>query len=187
MTGPEKPQPEGLERQGNSGRLLVEWSLVKLQIIYASGSGHTQYVVETLQAFLKKHRPDLEIRITRAEQAQAGYLTSGDILILASGTWNTDGIEGQLHPFMHEFLTERATGADLTGKAVTCISLGDDRYYFTTRCTEHFLRFIREHGMRQVVPPLIIVNEPYGQENKVESWAEKLTRSMNVKGHVASG
>lgn len=122
--------------------------------------------------------PDLTIERTRAEQAKPEDILHGDVVILGSGTWNTGGIEGQLNPHMHEFLIERAKDVTLQGKPMTCISLGDDRYYQRTRCTEHFLRFIRTHNGTLITPPLVIVNEPYDQVEKIETWSEKLLQKI---------
>ncbi|TSC58443.1 MAG: hypothetical protein Greene041619_667 [Candidatus Peregrinibacteria bacterium Greene0416_19] len=153
-----------------------------LRIIYASTSGHTEFVVQTLVSALHDLAPDVPVDVRRAEEAAPDDLLRADALILASGTWNTGGQEGQLNPHMHALLLERAAGIDLAGKPMAFISLGDDRYYFTTRCTEHFLRFMREHGGTQLLPPLIILNEPYEQAGKIEAWAERLHRCILRSG-----
>lgn len=145
-----------------------------IHFIYASTSGNTEYVIDTVAKTILSIAPDAHIEIQRAEQATAQDLLRGDIVILGSGTWNTGGREGQLNMYMHQLLMERAKDIDLQGKPLTFISLGDDRYYFRTRCTEHFLRFAREHKGTLLVPPLIIVNEPYGQEERIEAWTNKL-------------
>lgn len=149
-----------------------------LHIIYASTSGNTEYVVDELIGHVRRTMPEVEIEHQRAELAQPKDLLRGDVLILGSGTWNTGGTEGQLNMYMHALLKDRAKDLDLQGKPITFISLGDDRYYFRTRCTEHFLRFQREHNGQLFVPPLVMVNEPYGQEEKIYRWTEKLLDHM---------
>ena len=57
-----------------------------LHIVYASTSGHTQYVVEALIYSLKSTTPGWEIEETMAEKAQPQDLLSGDVLLLASAT-----------------------------------------------------------------------------------------------------
>ncbi len=121
---------------------------------------------------------EVAVEQQRAELATPEDLLRGDIVILGSGTWNTGGIEGQLNMHMHALLRDRAKDLDLQKKPITFISLGDDRYYFRTRCTEHFLRFQREHNGTLFIPPLIIVNEPYGQEARIHQWADKLLTAM---------
>jgi len=150
-----------------------------LHIIYASTSGHTEYVVQVFSASLKTVAPNLKITQQRAEEAKPEDLLKGDLLILASGTWNTGGREGQMNPHMVEFLWKRAKDANLKGKECAVIGLGDDRYKYTARATEHMAHFITEHGGHALVPPLVIVNEPYGQEKKVEAWGSEVLRKIS--------
>lgn len=149
-----------------------------LHIIYASVSGSTEYVVDELITTLKKLKPDLQIEKQRAEQAEADDMKKGDVLILASGTWNTGGREGQLSPAMQQLLHDRVGDVQLNGKPLAFISLGDERYYFTTRCTEHFMQFMMQAGGKQLVTPLIIVNEPYEQGEKIAKWGERLIEKL---------
>lgn len=152
--------------------------LSTLRLIEASTSGNTQYVMDELVRHVGKRQPDVTVERQRAELAKPADLLRGDVVILGSGTWNTGGTEGQLNPVMHAFLNDRAKNADLSGHLMTFVSLGDDRYYYRTRCIEHFLRFLREHGGTLFIPPLILVNEPYGQEEKIARWADKLLDRM---------
>ena len=66
-----------------------------LHIVFASTSGHTEHVVEALIDSLRRTTPDWEIEETMAEKTQPQDLLSGDVLLLASATWNTGGTEGQ--------------------------------------------------------------------------------------------
>ena len=66
-----------------------------LHIVFASTSGHTEYVVDALIDFLKSIASGWEIQETMAEKTQPQDLLSGDVLLLASATWNTGGTEGQ--------------------------------------------------------------------------------------------
>src|SRR5258708_35888218 len=71
-----------------------------LHIVFASTSGHTEYVVDALIGSLKSITPGWEIVGTMAEKTQPQDLLSGDVLVLASATWNTGSIEGRLNPHM---------------------------------------------------------------------------------------
>ena len=144
-----------------------------IHIFYASTSGHTEYVTQLLEEQLHNEK-SLTVRRIRAEVARPEDLIGSDILILASGTWNTGGIEGQLNPHMHEFLLGRAKDMDLQGKKVAIIALGDDRYFYTCRAGEHLRQFVQTHGGCVLEPPLLLVNEPYGQEEKVRKWGSAL-------------
>jgi flavodoxin len=145
-----------------------------LHIICASTSGNTDYVVDTLKEHLSNAQKDLTITVQRAEEAEAADMERGDVLLLASSTWNYDAVEGYLNMHMREFLDKRAKDADLSGKPVALIILGDDRYYYTGRGTERFMQYLMGHNGKSCTMPLIIINEPYGQEEKIKEWADKL-------------
>ena len=151
--------------------------MASLSIIYASTSGHTEYVVDTLIAFLKEKS---SVKITKqiAERATADSLAQGDVLILASSTWNTGNTEGQLNPHMHALLRERVKDIDLKGKKVALIGLGDQRYFYTCKAAKHLEEFVFTHKGTLVVPTLKILNEPYGQEDTVNQWGKSLLKFL---------
>jgi flavodoxin I len=145
-----------------------------LHIVYASTSGHTEYVVEALISSLKSVIPGWEIEETMAEKAQPQDLLSGDVLLLASATWNTGSIEGQLNPHMWALLNDKAKNLDLAGKPCACIGLGDHRYFYTARAADHLRHYVEAHHGRLIVPALKIIDEPYGQEETVRDWGKQL-------------
>lgn len=118
----------------------------------------------------------------RAEQAQPEDLLKGDILLLASGSWNTGGAEGQMNPYMDELLKKRAAGVDLGGKKVLLIGLGDSRYRYTVGCMRYMEEFVKTHNGVVVEPVLKIVNEPYGQEKKIEEWLSAFRNQLSASG-----
>jgi flavodoxin I len=149
-----------------------------LHIVFASTSGHTAYVVDALIGSLKSIAPGWEIEETMAEKAQPQDLLSGDVLLLASATWNTGGIEGQLNPHMWGLLHDKAKTLDLTGKSCACIGLGDHRYFYTARAADHLQHYVEVHHGRLIVPTLKIIDEPYGQEQAVRVWSKQLVDAL---------
>lgn len=149
-----------------------------LHILYASTSGHTEYVVDTVCARLHAKHPTVHITRVRADSATADDLSTGDVLVLASGTWNTGGVEGQLNPYMHFLLRGSAASVDLKGKKVAVIALGDHRYRYTANSRHHLEEYVRTHGGQLLGEPLVIVNEPYGQEDAVHAWADTLSQQI---------
>ena len=145
-----------------------------LHIVFASTSGHTEYVVDALVGFLKSISPGWEIEEAMAEKTQPPDLLSGDVLLLASATWNTGGTEGQLNPHMSVLLHDKAKTLDLAGKPCACIGLGDHRYFYTARAADHLQHYVRAHHGRLIVPALKIIDEPYGQEETVRAWGKQL-------------
>ena len=150
-----------------------------LHVVFASTSGHTEYVVEALIDSLKTIAPGWEIDETLAEKAQPQDLLTGDVLLLASATWNTGGIEGQLNPHMWVLLHDKAKTLDLAGKPCACIGLGDHRYFYTARAADHLEHYVEAHQGRLIVPTLKIVDEPYGQEEAVRVWGRQLVDASN--------
>ena len=148
-----------------------------LHIVFASTSGHTEYVLGALINSLKSIAPGWEIKKTMAEKAQPQELLMGDVLLLASATWNTGGVEGQLNPNMWVLLNDKAKNLDLAGKPCACIGLGDHRYFYTARAADHLQNYIEAHHGRLVVPALKIIDEPYGQEEAVIVWGKQLVDS----------
>jgi flavodoxin I len=145
-----------------------------LHIVFASTSGHTEYVVDALIDSLKSIAQGWEIKETMAEKTQPQDLLSGDVLLLASATWNTGSIEGQLNPHMWVLLHDKAKALDLAGKPCACIGLGDHRYFYTARAADHLQHYVTAHHGRLIVPVLKIIDEPYGQEEAVRVWGKQL-------------
>jgi flavodoxin len=153
-------------------------SVPSAQIIYASTSGHTEYVVQQVARQLQI--ANCKLQMIQVELAKPEDLLQGDLLILASGTWNTGGIEGQMNPHMHDYLLGRAKDVQLKGKHVAIVALGDDRYFYTCRANEHMRKFVHDHGGKVLEPALLIVNEPYGQEEKIQSWSMELSKELGM-------
>lgn len=135
-------------------------------------------MVSTLVDTLKKLLPSLRVRVQRAEGTKPEELTSEDMLILACGSWNTGNIEGQMSPYMHELLTVKAAETKLSDQKCAVIGLGDKRYHYTARAAEKMMEFVITHGGTMQLPPLKIVNEPYDQKEKIESWAKEFVHSF---------
>lgn len=146
--------------------------------ITASTSGHTDFVLDTVLEHWKNVLPELRVERVRAEQATKEHLLNSDMLLLGSGTWNTGGVEGQLNPYMHELLFERVRDINLQKKPVLLLSLGDDRYYFTTRCTERFMQFIKQANGTSFTMPLVILNEPYDKTDRMIKWATAVAEKI---------
>lgn len=144
-----------------------------LNIIYASTSGNTEYVVGVIVDRIKAKAANLKVAVKKAECAESADLLKGDVLLLASGSWNTGGIEGQMNPYMHALLQGKAKDIDLKNKKTAIIALGDDRYYYTCRSGEHMRTFTKSHNGTIFGDPLLVVNDPYGQEERINKWTDK--------------
>ncbi|MBT7929230.1 flavodoxin family protein, partial [Candidatus Peregrinibacteria bacterium] len=77
------------------------------------------------------------------------------------------------------FLKKDCKNVDLKQKPVAIVSLGDTRYYFTSRASEHLRKFIMSHNGTVLGQPLTIINEPQGQEERINKWGEKLIKLIS--------
>jgi flavodoxin I len=143
-----------------------------INIIFATTSGHTEFVVDTLTRSVELS--DWEIKTTLAEKASQQDMLQGSVLLLASSTWNAGGFEGQLNPHMSVLLQSKAKNLDLAAKPSACIGLGDHRYYYTARTADLLQGYIESHSGRLLLPALRIVDEPYGQERAILGWGKQL-------------
>ena len=75
--------------------------------------------------------PGWEIEKTMAEKTRPQDLLRGDVLLLASATWNTGSIEEQLNPHMWVLLQDKAKNLDLAGKP--CGASGSGMIDISTR------------------------------------------------------
>jgi hypothetical protein len=95
MTKVDRPEAQGplMDNTANAVRGVPDFIKHRsLHIVFASTSGHTLYVVDTLIDSLKGIVPAWEIEETMAEKTQPQDLLRGDVLVLASATWNTGSI-----------------------------------------------------------------------------------------------
>jgi flavodoxin len=152
-----------------------------LHIVFASTSGHTEYVVDTLMGSLGEFVPGWDIEKRMAEKTQPLDLLRGDVLVLASSTWNTGGIEGQLNPHMERLLQEQAKDVDLAAKACACIGLGDHRYFYLARAADRLQGYVETHHGELILPTLKIIDEPHGQEETVRAWGIQLATALQQR------
>jgi flavodoxin I len=151
-----------------------------LDIVFASTSGHTEYVTEALIDCLQSTAAGWQVVPTIAEKARPEDLLRGDILLLASSAWDTGGVEGQLNPHMLELLQDKAKNVDLARKACACIGLHDHRYFYEARVAELLDNNVEAHHGRLLLPTLRVIDEPYGQEQTVRMWARQMVEASQV-------
>ncbi len=148
--------------------------MASLHLIYATTSGHTEHVAQVVKDVLEK--AGVQVEMQRAETVKPEDLLRGDVLLLAASTWNTGNVEGQLNSHMYDLLLNRAKAADLQGKPVALVGLGDQRYRYKANAAVYLEEFVRTHNGKQLGTTLKILNEPFGQEREIEKWAQDLIR-----------
>ncbi len=150
-----------------------------LTLIYSTSTGHTEFVVDTLTLSLSKLIPDLRIVKQRAEMSTGEDLRKANLLLLACGSWNTNNVEGQLQPHMHELLMVRAADSELKGIPAAAIGLGDERYHFTARAAERLTEYLTGRQATLLLPTLKIINDPYDQTAKIEAWTKEFANAIS--------
>ncbi len=150
-----------------------------LIIIYTTGTGHTEFVVDLVMTTLATLIPDLRIVKQRAESSTPEDLMKGSVLLLACGSWNTNNLEGQMSPFMHDLLAVRALKEDLKGMPAAVIGLGDDRYFFTAKAADRMADYCQTHNAKLLLPALKIINEPFDQEKKIVAWTKEFASKIS--------
>jgi flavodoxin len=149
-------------------------------VVYASSTGHTEFVIDELIATLGAELKDSRIVKQRAELTKPEDLMSPDVLVLACGSWNTGNVEGQLNPHMHDLLLTRSPEVTLAGKPVAAIGLGDERYHFTARAAEKLTTWLTAKQGSLLLPTLKVINEPFDQKPKVQAWAKELADKISA-------
>lgn len=149
-----------------------------LSIIFTTGTGHTEFVVDTVIAALSSSVPDVRIIKQRAESSQPEDMIKSDALILACGTWNTNNVEGQPSPYMFDLLV-RSAKQELQGIPAAVIGLGDERYFFKARAADKLTEYLQSHQATILLPALKILNEPFEQTAKMIAWAKELSKALS--------
>ena len=140
-----------------------------LHIIYASTSGHTEYVCQVIAQRLSAKK-NVTVTLEQVEDATEKSFSKADVTLLAASSWNTGGTEGQLNPHMFLLLNKKLKSIDLTGKRIAVVGCGDDRYRYTCQAADKLIEFIEQHGGALLGKELRVINEPYGQEDVIEKW-----------------
>ncbi len=151
-----------------------------LTIIYTTGTGHTEFVVDTVIASLLESCPTLRVTKQRAETSKPEDMKKSDALLLACGSWNTNNAEGMLSPYMHDLLVVRAAKEDLQGMPTAVIGLGDERYFFTAKAADRMADFCATHNAKLLLPPLKIINDPYDQAPKIQAWTKEFVTKISA-------
>jgi flavodoxin I len=142
---------------------------MKINAVYASTSGNTELVVESIGGFLKE--AGVEVDLFRAEQSTKDVFESR-MLIFATSTWE----HGELNPFFKN-LYEEMLNQDFSGKYGAFVGLGDTRYEKQLFChgiTLLYERFV-ERGGKLIGKQLKINGEPHTLlNNVVKSWCVDL-------------
>ena len=144
-----------------------------IHIIYASTSGNTERVVETIGEILKDK--GLNVYYHRAEITPVEIIKDNGLFILATSTWE----HGELNPYFKKLLGE-IKALNLEGKKAGLVGCGDTRYEPVLFCEgmEILRRAFLENKGEEIYTALKINGDPNNDLDKVKQWAEEFYRNL---------
>lgn len=143
-----------------------------IHAIYASTSGNTESVVETVRDVFGQH--DLELVLHRAEVTPFEVLMNNPLFVLATSTWE----HGVINPLYTKLLDALTASADtfLSGKKAAFIGCGDHRYEPVLFCEgmKELKRTFLQKGGEAIGDELFIGGDPCMiLDTLVKDWAIK--------------
>ncbi len=146
---------------------------MRILIVYATNSGSTFLVAQTLSFILsKKHR----ITVQKAEETQAEDFSRYDGVLLGTPSWKVEGHEGYPLPAMLALL-RAAEGADCSRTWFALFGCGDSSYTYLCGALNVVQEFVDAMHGRQVTEPLKIDGYYFDLPRtraQVEEWGRQL-------------
>jgi flavodoxin I len=146
----------------------------RLLLLYATNSGNTTFVAETIGAAFTEHHLSMPIR--NVGYAKPEEVLGRDLLLLGSPTWDNHVRgrykEGQLQDQMAEYLNQ-IKSFKLHDMPMAVFGLGDSQFKYFCGATVLLQKFVTEVGGRLINQPLYIDGQPQQQTNFINSWARE--------------
>src|SRR3989344_7871115 len=114
---------------------------MKVLVVFATNSGGTQLAAENVKEILAKNNHEVSLKEVR--ETNIDEFVNFDLIILASPSWDYEGLEGQPHPDFRQFI-ESAKGKKLDGKKFAILGLGDSSYTYFCGAVNHLENFVKE-------------------------------------------
>ena len=148
---------------------------MNILLIYATNSGGTYLCSQIIQDILSARGHTVDIKNVRS--LDPSLMTSADLIILGSPSWDYEGLEGQVHEDYRPFM-EKAKLVDVSGRRFAVYGLGDSSYTQFCGCAKHLEEFVDAIGGKRVGETLRIDSFYFNQlqnEGRVRTWAETLS------------
>lgn len=151
---------------------------MKLLILYASNSGSTLSVANTIYKVLLEDFN--EIKLENANNFDVTQFTNYDVILIGSPSWLVNDQEGQpLEPIL-EIINNPQTPA-LSNKLATAFGCGDRSYALYCNAVDIVEDFLLQKGAKIIVPPLKVDSYYFEQnenDDKVVAWAKILSETL---------
>lgn len=147
-------------------------------IVYATESGSTQTACDVVADALRLQSHT--VTLSSAHDSSKDMLAPFDALIVASPSWEADGIDGQPLPDMTTFLETLSPDA-LVHKKIAVLGLGDETYQHFCGAVDIMVEKLKTLGVTPVTEPLRIDRYYSSHENetKLVAWAQALGKILS--------
>lgn len=152
---------------------------MKVLIVFATNSGGTQLASDLIkETFVKNNH---EARVIEIRETNIDEFVNYDLIVLASPSWDYEGLEGQPHPDYRAFM-ETAKGKKFAGKRFAIVGLGDSSYTYFCGAVDHLENFIKELGGVLVEPSIRIDGfylDQTGNSQKLTDWTKTVAQKLS--------
>ena len=158
---------------------IVLLKQMNILLVYATNSGGTQLASQIVHDTLMSQNQQVAVKEVR--ETNADEFAKFDLVILASPSWDYEGLEGQPHPDYAPFM-ENAKGKRFAGKKFAVFGLGDSSYTYFCGAADELEKFVKELGGTLVIEALKIDGFYLDQENnseKLRQWAQNLVQKIS--------
>jgi flavodoxin len=157
---------------------------MKATIIYGTNSGSTLEASTYVQNILSAH--GVAVRMVHAADATDQDISSADLVIFGSCTWDAIGptgrLEGQMQEHFLSFRT-RLQGKVFPKKPIAVFGLGDRSYTEFCAAADKLAAFVKELQAQLLDEPLRIDGFYFHQdesEKKLTQWTERILKLLQV-------
>ncbi len=151
---------------------------MNILLVFATNSGGTQMVSEEISKVLQAHSQTVTQKMVT--DASVDEFNNYDLVILASPSWDFNGMEGMPHEAYLPFM-DSAKGKTFEGKKFAIVGLGDSSYTHFCGCADHLEKFVSEMKGVLFTDTLRIDGFFFNQQEnlaKVTAWAEQLSSKL---------
>jgi flavodoxin I len=142
---------------------------MKILVLFATYSGGTQIVADSIEKILQKQGHSVTKQ--NPKQTTVEDISSSDVTILCSPSWDVNGKDGQPHEDFF-FLIKHATDSLFEGKQCAIVGLGDSSYPHFCGAVTVLESFVTEKGGIVKSPSLRIDGFFYDETKHVKTIEE---------------
>lgn len=147
---------------------------MNIVVLYATNSGGTYQASQTVESALTKNGHTVTVQAI--VETDPSSLSSFDLIIMGSPSWDYEDTEGQPHEDFIHFM-KKIEGQPFSGKKFAVFGLGDSFYKHFCGAVDILENFVKEKGGSIIFPSLRIDGyyanlDKYTKE--LEVWSEKV-------------